>query len=158
MSTLRVNNMTNVGGTGSTYAAGHVVQVVTAAFDSITTTTSTSFVNTNVSAIITPKSASSKILVIVNFTIDVVGTTQQAFATIFRGDVSGTNLGNGNSGLSDFYSGSQIRVATSNSILDSPNTTNSQTYTLAIRRNAGSSIVVNPAGERATITLMEVAA
>ena len=65
MSQLRVNTITNAGGTGPTYAPGHVIQVVsTAKTDTLTLSTSTYTNLTGLTATITPSSASSRILVI----------------------------------------------------------------------------------------------
>lgn len=66
MSQLRVNTITNAGGTGSTYAPGHVVQVVNGAYSTQVTTTGGSYTDTGLSASITPKFATSKILIIVD--------------------------------------------------------------------------------------------
>lgn len=63
MSTLRVNNMTNAGGTGPTYASGHVIQTVSATFTTDMNTTSNSLVDTGCSLSITPKNANSKLVV-----------------------------------------------------------------------------------------------
>jgi len=142
-------------------APGHVIQTV---YDSIITpenTTSTSFVNTSLTATITPTSSSSKILVIVNAAMYANGVGTHAIAGVFRGDVSGTDLGNGLYGIGSAYTGSggaAIKAYVCCSILDSPNTTSATTYTVAIKKSGGSyasNISVN--SERSTIVLQEIA-
>jgi hypothetical protein len=62
MSQLRVNTITDAGGTGSTYAPGHVVQVIHARTNTRATNTSTIWVDTSLTATITPKRANSLII------------------------------------------------------------------------------------------------
>ena len=55
------------GGTGLTsYTPGKVLQVVSATYSSITTTSSTSYVDTGITVNITPSATSSKVFVITN--------------------------------------------------------------------------------------------
>ena len=64
---------------------GSVLQVVQGSYSTQTTTTSTTYVTTNLSATITPTSASSKILI--NYTVGDVGTTNPnngVSITLFR--------------------------------------------------------------------------
>ena len=65
MSQLRVNNITNTGGTGPAYQPGSVVQVVTATsgFVNQSFNSTTPVALTGLSASITPKFANSKILI-----------------------------------------------------------------------------------------------
>jgi hypothetical protein len=66
MSQLRVNTITNAGGTGSTYAPGHVVQVVNVDYvgQAVQGFSTNSFLNvTGLEARITPKSVNSKIVI-----------------------------------------------------------------------------------------------
>jgi hypothetical protein len=67
MSQLRVNTITNAGGTGSTYAPGHVVQVLQAIKTNVFTTSSSSYVDIpGLTITITPKSVNSKFLLTAN--------------------------------------------------------------------------------------------
>jgi len=116
----------------SKLGTGAVLQVVTATLDNVVvTTTSTSFVTTNFSASITPTYATSKILIMVNggsiFCNTAAGT--QYYGTIYRNNT--TNLGNSSWGLERFTTpgGSYMLSPHSMSILDSPATTSSTTYT-----------------------------
>jgi hypothetical protein len=125
----------------STLPTGSVLQVVTATLDNVVvTTTSTSFVTTNFSASITPTSASSKILIMVNGGSIYCQTVANNgyFGTIYRNNA--TNLGNASYGLERFTTagGTYSLSPHSMSILDSPATTSSTTYTPYFRSNGGS--------------------
>ena len=142
-------------------APGHVIQTVCDSIITPESTSSTSYVNTSLAATITPTSSSSKILVTVNAAIYANGLGTHAITSIFRGDVSGTDLGNGTYGIGSAYNGSG-GAANKNtvccSILDSPNTTSATTYTVAIKKSGGSyacHLSVN--SERSTIVLQEIA-
>lgn len=160
MSTLRVNNMTNVGGDGSTYAKGHVVQVVSNSTTASLTTTSTTFVDVpNLNVTITPKFASSKILVSYNAYTNSQTQGNETFVTVFRGSTN-LNATAANSGFGGLYTGAGgwTAVVVSGSISDSPSTTSPVTYSIKFRSGAGATANVNPANQVATITVMEVAA
>jgi len=140
--------------------AGSVLQVVSANSDTQTTTTSTSYVTANLSASITPSRSSSKILILVNTTVQ-VGSSGDMNATIFRGTVSGTNLAAAAATQGLFYStatgGSSIGyTGATMSFLDSPATTSSTTYTVGFR-TSGITAVMQKGQTYATITLMEIA-
>jgi hypothetical protein len=133
--------------------AGSVLQVVGATYSTSSSTTSTSFVNTGLTANITPKSASNKILVIVNF-MGYATTNANWIATITRGS---TNLGNLTWGMGTIYnSAGGVQGAYGLSYLDSPATTASTTYSLAYRKDGGTAYICFN-GEQASITLLEIA-
>jgi len=152
MSTLRVNNMTNVGGTGPTWEPGNIVQVVYGSYSTETSTTSTSYVSSGLTATITPKFATSKILVAVSN--DVTVSSAVAALTMFRGTVSGTNLAPGTSGFGRSY-GEQVL---SWEYLDSPATTSPVTYTLGFKTLTSGTVYAQNGSTPGSITLMEVAA
>ena len=147
MSTLKVNNIDTQTGTTISVASGkvltapgHVIQTIYSSITSPETTTSTSYVNTSLAATITPTSSSSKILVMVNAAMYANGVGTHAIASIFRGDVSGTDLGNGTYGIGSAYTGSggaAVKAYVCCAILDSPNTTSATTYTVAIKKSGG---------------------
>ena len=158
MSTLKTNTIQAA--TGSKVSIpGHVIQSVYATQASQESTTSTSFVNTSLAATITPTSASNKILVLAN--VNMYGDTNDVHSvcTVYRGTISGTNIGNGDWGIGGSYAGaSPVKNNVSCAILDSPSTTGAQTYTVAIRRNGSSgTMYLNVNGERSTIVLQEIA-
>ena len=168
MSTLTVQNIQGSASSSNTIsvasghvlnAPGHVIQTVYATQASQESTTSTSFVNTSLAATITPTSASNKILVLAN--VNMYGDTNDVHSvcTVYRGTISGTNIGNGDWGIGGSYAGSSpVKNNVSCAILDSPSTTGAQTYTVAIRRNGDSGTsYLNVNGERSTIVLQEIA-
>ena len=140
---------------------GKVLQVVSFNASGSTSTTSTSFVNSNLTTSITPTSSSNKILI--NFTASIYSGSQGTYSarySIFRGDVSGTNLGNATTGFLNVYNGaaSGISCFGGGSYLDSPNTTSSTTYTVGLRSEGNNApAIINGEGV-ATITLMEIEA
>jgi hypothetical protein len=138
---------------------GSVLQVVTAETSTNTSTTSTSFVTTNLTASITPSSTSSKVFAIVSAQGFINGTGTSGIYTLFRGTVAGTNLGNSTWGFTNLYSsGGTMTGSLSINYLDSPSTTSSQTYTYAMRSESGSATHINANGQKAILTLMEIAA
>lgn len=160
MSTLRVNNMTNVGGTGPTYAPGHIIQTQSLTLRLTASSTSTSFAATALTLGITPKSTTSKILVTINGTMQVANSGNSGVGTIYRGSSSGelaTNLA-----VTETYmtwtsvAAAAFSSGISASKLDSPNTTSPVYYTWAFRSSTSGQTVY--AWENHTITLMEVAA
>ena len=96
MSQLKVNSIVPVGGLPSG-ANGGIIQVVQGVKTNTASTTSTSFVDTGLTASITPSLNSSKILVTVNMLVG-CETAGNRFLTnlvrgstdIFRGDASGS--------------------------------------------------------------------
>jgi len=140
--------------------AGNVLQVVSVVLPANFSTTSTSFVDvTNFAATITPFSAASKILAIVNARITngsgsnvsnrgsfrlIRGTTQlsEQFVGNFLGGLSGNDLNN-------YHSASAVH-------LDSPSTTNAVTYKVTAVSNISANTITFFA-TNSTITLMEIA-
>ena len=143
--------------------AGTVLQVVQATYSTATSTTSTSFVTTNLSASITPSSSTNKILVLMNMG-DVGaqnsggGVNAAGFTLYKNGSNLTSNLGNQISYNSISSSGLTIG-GFSSTYLDSPATTSSTTYAVFFK-SAGSSstMTVFRDGTLGIITLMEIAA
>lgn len=165
---INVNKIAARTGTAITLESGHkimmpgsVIQTVYSSIASVETTSSTSFVNTSLAATITPTSSSSKILVTMNAAMYASGLGTHAIVGLFRGDVSGTDLGNGTYSIGSAYNGSG-GAANKNtvccSILDSPNTTSATTYTVGIKKSGGSySSQLSVNDERSTLVLQEIA-
>ena len=140
--------------------AGSVVQVVNATYSTITSVASNSFADTGLTASITPKFATSKILVIV----DMAGCTKNATNTYLQlrllrnsttlyqfEDISGytaTTTYNGFGSVSTNY-------------LDSPATTSATIYKVQLANGSNTGLVAinNYIGATSTssITLMEIA-
>ena len=152
--------LTTAGVPASAMPAGSVIQVVQAETEAAVATTSTSFVTTNLTASITPSSSSNKVLVLVAAEGFAAAVSEPAIYTVFRGTTAGTDLGGtANWGFALVYgNASLVGGSVSINYLDSPSTTSSQTYTLAMRSNGGGAISMNSNSQKSTITLMEIAA
>lgn len=142
--------------------AGQVIQVVdgTTFRTGNVNTTSTSYVSTGLSATITPKFSTSKILVLFNTH---VYSPQGANGnlTIYR---NSTNLASGTSPgcLTATYNGnSDVLCPLSMSFLDSPATTSSTTYTVYFCTASGTLYLSGTTGAAnsttVAFTLMEIA-
>ena len=155
--------------TGIKWAApaggGKVLQVVQATATGTSNTTSTTYVDTNLSATITPTSATSKVLVMVTHNAEVfvnsnLGSASAAI-TILRGatDIIGNPVWNvGIAGASS----ANLDLATPWNFmyLDSPATTSATTYKTQMKVESGRTIYVNLSGRNQTSTmiLMEIGA
>ena len=138
--------------------AGSVLQVVQGTLTTNVSTTSTSFVTTGLSASITPKFSTSKILAIVTGNSDTVGTARQACTTLYR---NSTNLAGSGQFSNTYGDNSRLIVNNSFSYLDSPATTSATTYTVYFAVFIGASVIFNQTangfGDVATIQLLEIA-
>jgi hypothetical protein len=138
--------------------AFRVLQVVQATYSTATTSTSTSYVTTGLSATITPQSNTSKILILVTMPARNQNNTGSGFYTIFRGTVAGTNLF-GAPGFAYIYGDPIMRSTVSGNFLDSPATTSAQTYTVGMKTDSGTSAVyAQESSTTSTITLLEISA
>lgn len=150
---------TNTGTLLSTASAGTVLQVVNATYSTQLSTTSTSYVDTGLSASITPTSATSKILIFVEQTgvgKNAGDSSQRVALNILRNStqIVQFELGAGYTGSSviNVFGGS------GSTYLDSPATTSSVTYKTQIKGFAGVNVYANYDNCTSTITLMEIAA
>ena len=157
---------------------GKILQVVQATHSSQASTTGTSFVDTGLSASITPTSNSSKILVIVTQRFFISRSTDQARGgfRLLRGStviLQGPNQASGSEPAGEgFSSGNgpssiQVAGAYSCSFLDSPSATSATTYKTQFanhQSSASPTIFVNATNNNtgedgtSTMTLMEVSA
>jgi hypothetical protein len=157
MSTLFVDTINEKTTNNGVYIPGHVLQVVSATGIGLSTT-STSFVTSNLTATITPSSTSSKILILLNAAMYNSSTGIHSVVTVFRGTVSGTNLGHSSFGFGSSYaSGDLTKNNISANYLDSPSTTSATTYTVGIKSESAGTTIISVNGETSTITLMEIA-
>ena len=152
----------------SNMPAGSVLQVVNAAYSTLTSTTSTSPIDTGLSASITPTSASSKILVLTSMYAQSYVTSGTARDTggnfvLVR---ASTNIWNSND-VNFYIDGGTGATFSFNNInlwnlsyLDSPATTSATTYKVRFNSISGRTMIINNGGSVApsTITLMEIAA
>jgi hypothetical protein len=148
----------------SLYGSGQtVIQVVQGTLTGsgsgpITTTTSTSFVSTGLTATITPQSTTSKILVIYNLG-NIYNPTNgyEGGSTIYRNGSNISPVGSAvNSGFtSSFGNGAGVEAPHSATYLDSPASTSAQTYTIYWAVNTGTGYLGRNA-PICTITLIEI--
>jgi hypothetical protein len=138
---------------------GSILQVVSSTTTSgDSSTTSATFVDSGFSASITPTSTSSKIFVIFNFNLQASssGGQAQSNVTLFR---SSTNIMNTNGNLLyNNTTSANIHAPTTLTIVDSPNTTSSVTYSLRHRALTSTTSIITTGSGAVTITLMEIAA
>jgi hypothetical protein len=139
--------------TSSQLPAGSVLQVVNATYSTTTSTSGTTYIDTGLSASITPSSSSSKIFVI--FHQGACGNSNANNGLriqLLRSSTSililGTAVG---------YGPANANATVSSAYLDSPSTTSSVTYKTQFRINdpIGTATVQND-GCTSTITLMEI--
>lgn len=139
------------------FPAGSVLQVVQGNYANTTSTTSTSYVDTGLSASITPTATSSKVLVIVEASISQISSGVSARFVIDR---NGTKPQDPNF-IQSFPVGDGTTLAFA--YLDSPSSTSSLTYKIQMKNEAGgyTTIFGNESGSAYTyntLTLMEIAA
>ena len=151
------NVITNGKVVSSGMPVGSVLQVVQGTFQSTVTTTSTSAVATGLTATITPTSATSKILVTVFGSLQLVSNGTTNIYPLFK---NGASL---NSTFMIWSLAVGDGVALSASYLDSPATTSATTYALYFRteQNGYTASFGSDTSAGAylnSITLMEIAA
>ena len=133
---------------------GHVVQVITERTNANLGTTSTSFVDSNLSCTITPSSTSSKILCIVSSPSWYVANNA-SYITIYRGS---TDLGNSTYGLMRNDNTASNGAGATNQVLDSPNTTSATEYSVYYRTSNGDQCwICYSSYGFLTLTVMEIA-
>jgi hypothetical protein len=172
MSQLRVNTLTNAGGTGSTYAPGHVVQVVSVTkTDTFSTSSTTQQDIPGLTLTVTPISASSKFLVLGK--IPLSQTDNNAAFVFLKRNGTDVAVGNAEGSRTRAYdmatganAGYNINTVVINS-LDAPATASAVTYKVTLNRGTGGTAWVNRTGADidnaayarlvSTLTVMEIA-
>ena len=138
-------------------SSGRVLQVVNATYSTQTTSSSSTYSDTGLTASITPSSSSSKILIIVsqNGVSKSSGNTYVALQLLRNSTsivVFETQIGYTNSTL-------ETNMASSTNYLDSPATISSVTYKTQFKSpNSTNFATVQTGSSTSTITLMEIAA
>ena len=149
MSTLSVDTITEQTTGGGVKIAGHVIQVVQGNTSAVSTVSigASSLSSAVLSATITPKFATSKILINGQINGAADSRNHAFFITLHRGS---TNIGLGDassnrrrchSGIAQFIDGSQGECLGHGTInfLDSPATTSATTYNVLLSHNSGGS-------------------
>ncbi len=156
MSLTKINNNTLSAVTTLPAAipTGEVLQVVGSSSTTNFTNSSTSMAEMmNVS--ITPSSSSNKILIHFSTNCQINGSSNSyGRATVFRGTLSGTDLGAKIGGLA---SGTNNDSMLTGVYLDTPSTTSAQKYTLAMSTGSGSTTSAGTDSRMYNLILMEIA-
>ena len=146
------------GAARANFGAGAVLQVVNATYSTQSSTTSGSYVDTGLTASITPSSSSSKILVIVHQTgigKNSGGGSYRIALNLLRASTQLTQFEIG----SGYTSTSLINIVGGTGVcyLDSPSTTSSITYKTQYKGFDGGQVFTQYDGSTSSITLMEIA-
>ncbi len=157
-SIINVDQIAEATSGSGVHIPGHILQVVHSVISTQASTSSDSFVDSTLTATITPKNSSSLILATGAVSLYNASNASAAAMTVKRGS---TNLGQTTWGLGYIYAasaGGHVNYLPIN-IRDAPATTSATTYTVQYSRTAvavGSAIIcVN--GTYSTLTLMEIA-
>ena len=147
-------NLTGISG-------GKVLQVIAGTTNTRVAATSNSWLDTNLSASITPSDSSSKVLVMVTGDVQ-ADAWKDGAVTVFRGGTGGTNLGSATLGM-QYFKGISAACghAVSFNVLDTPSTTSATSYLVKIINSSGSGNIYLPhnSGHNVnTIILMEIGA
>jgi len=137
--------------------AGNVLQVVNANYGTQTSSSSATFADTGLTATITPTSASSKVLVLVNQ----AGVYKQTsnLSILLRLLRGSTNVLDFETVAANTGSTAQNGVGSASACyLDSPATTSAVTYKTQFASSSGSTAFVQTSSAASTITLLEIAA
>lgn len=150
---------------GAVFPAGSVIQVVSTTKTTQFSSTSTSFVDiTDMSLSITPRSTSSKILVMVVLTGGHGSTSDSEFQILRDSTVIGSSTDATLNGIGQFaynYSLQMFNIASN--YLDSPSSTSALTYKVQGTCTSGGTFYINRRandgyfGGVSSITLMEIA-
>jgi len=148
MSQLRTNSIVPVGGIPAGASGGGIIQVVQATKTDAFTTTSATFTDiTGLSASITPRSASNKVLISLTVCIMGEGSATQAYVQLVRGSTPiaiGDAAGNRIRMTFQCIENQTNEVPThSIMFLDSPATTSSTTYKATTRNQGSGNVFVN---------------
>lgn len=154
MSTLSVDTITEKTTGNGVQISGHIVQGVNAINDvSSQSTTSTTFVDTGLSATITPASTDSKILILASFFECYSASSNTAVMfQILRGS---TVIGDHN-GATLGYTDAQAYHSVQIQFTDSPSTTSAVTYKIQYKSNNGNSVSINSDNTATHLQLLEI--
>tara|TARA_R100001082_G_scaffold44580_1_gene23762 strand:- start:6658 stop:8721 length:2064 start_codon:yes stop_codon:yes gene_type:complete len=134
-------------------SGGKVLQVVNMNSTSETSTTSSSFVDTSLTADITPASSSNKVLVMYTANLNIGGTRGN---WVYVGLERGTSdiITFGGTYIEQDGANFDIHNLTTGTYLDSPSSTSEQTYTIRLRVSAGTGKLIQTG--TGSLTLMEI--
>jgi hypothetical protein len=161
MSTLYVDTINEKTSGNGVQIPGHVVQVVSAAYNTtVTLSTTSSAVETGLAATITPKSNTSKILVLVNQNIQVSGSGY-ARIVLRKGTIASSTIMAIMSSPEGYTNSADESINTIPMCYeDSPATTSATRYFCSMELLAGTTMYAQTSTggfSVSTITLMEIA-
>jgi hypothetical protein len=141
-------------------SSGRVLQVVQATSSTTNSTAGTSYVDTGLTATITPSSSSSKVLVsvILNFYISGGGADNGCAFQLVRGSTAFLAPLNNSVYLGGPTASTEIAMQFPLIYLDSPSTTSATTYKIQMLAANGATVVARNADNTAVMQLMEIAA
>tara|TARA_R100001463_G_scaffold45581_1_gene93952 strand:+ start:916 stop:1425 length:510 start_codon:yes stop_codon:yes gene_type:complete len=142
------------GGSGRTAVTGNVLQVVSTSAADDLVTTSTSYVDINLSLNITPSATSSKIFLSYNGNNENNGSSGNKLSLQMLRD--STQIADA-TGIGSLGSENGIVTTASLSVLDSPSTTSQITYKMQGKSDDGTVMVFNVNNDLGTITAYEIA-
>ncbi len=151
-----INSSAAIAGSKINGSFGKVLQVVNGVLASESGTTSTSMVDTNLTATITPSATSSKVLVMVGMNFGMIGSTGGVGSRLMRGSTSIRSASEKSDGHGSGESSSH-EAWIAFDYLDSPNTTSATTYKMQFKTN-GQVVYTSIDNNVSTITLMEIGA
>ena len=134
---------------------GKVLQVVAGTHATEVSTSSSSYVTTNITASITPSATSSKVLIIANTSGRHATGASNGYYTIYKASSDLDSTGNGFARIRDSDGGIFVNAPIVH--LDSPSTTSSTTYTMYMKSQSGS-VFSSVSDSPSTIILMEIGA
>ena len=150
------NTLSSITALPAAIATGVVLQAVTATDGTGLSSSSTSYIDTGLSASITPSSSSNKVLVLVSmgvFGADASGSAGAAHKLLRDSTDLVIHSSNGAHGMSGYI----YTAGTSFTYLDSPSSTSSLTYKVQFKSNGGENFVTDN-GSTAVMNLLEVSA
>ena len=153
MSILKVDTINEKTSGNGVHIAGHVIQVVQGTSTSyLVAGSNDTYIDTGLTAAITPKFASSKILALHSSSI-VTNSTADFILRLLRGSTNIHQL--------NFYSTTSTYYSLTGAFqyLDSPSTTSATTYKIQVYKNANDVLYNynNEVTSKSTLTLMEIA-
>jgi len=163
-SELRVDKIIPTSGV-PTGGGGGIIQTVTNSLSTAFSTSSTSYVDTGVTATITPKFATSKIFIMLDVPCHIIrssGTTWEMYIKILRGSTAlfgvDPTSGNYHCGIGGSSSSNRAVFSIVKQFIDSPATTSAVTYKLQVKHYSNQTIDISKGNETSHITLMEISA
>ena len=154
MSTMFVDNIAEKTSGAGVSIPGHVVQVLSMRTDNGRSTTSTSLVDTDMTLTITPKSTSSKIMIIANFyeVYKASASTSPMFAINRGGTIIGDHQGS-TQAYTDTSEYENVHIV----YVDEPSTTSATVYKMQFKSSIGNTVHINGDNTQNHFILMEIA-